>query len=109
MRLSYDVPAHTVGLEQPAGAGIGHGCRLAAHHRRHGRLAHAEHRPDAAEHIAHRTADGVPARLDRGFAVRVVGLDILANTLQAKAMADRINGFGSEPGEGGRAAGAGGE
>jgi hypothetical protein len=39
--------------------------------------------------------------------VRVVGLDVLANTLQAQCMADRKNGFGNEPSEGGKAAGAG--
>ncbi len=51
---------------------------------------------------------GMPkAAIDRGFAVRVVGLDVLANTLQAQCMADRKNGFGNEPGEGGKAAGAG--
>src|SRR5258708_817351 len=44
---------------------------------------------------------GMPkAAIDRGFAVRVVGLDILANTLQAQAMPERRNGFGNEPGEG---------
>ncbi len=51
---------------------------------------------------------GMPkAAIERGFAVRVVGLDVLANTLQAQAMAERRNGFGNEPGEGGKAAGAG--
>ena len=51
---------------------------------------------------------GMPkAAIDRGFAVRVVGLDILANTLQAQCMPDRRNGFGSEPGESSKAAGAG--
>ncbi len=51
---------------------------------------------------------GMPkAAIDRGFAVRVVGLDVLANTLQAQCMAERKNGFGNEPGEGGKAAGAG--
>src|SRR5580693_663744 len=51
---------------------------------------------------------GMPkAAIERGFAVRVVGLDILANTLQAQAMPERRNGFGNEPGEGGKAAGAG--
>jgi two-component system chemotaxis response regulator CheB len=51
---------------------------------------------------------GMPkAAIDRGFALRVVGLDVLANTLQAQAMADRKNIFGNEPGEGGKAAGAG--
>ena len=33
---------------------------------------------------------GMPkAAIDRGFAVRVVGLDVMANTLQAQCMADR--------------------
>jgi hypothetical protein len=51
---------------------------------------------------------GMPkAAIDRGFAVRVVGLDVLANTLQAQCMTERKNGFGNEPGEGGKAAGAG--
>jgi hypothetical protein len=47
------------------------------------------------------------AAIDRGFAVRVVGLDVLANTLQVQSMVDRRNGFGGEPGDGGKAAGAG--
>jgi two-component system chemotaxis response regulator CheB len=51
---------------------------------------------------------GMPkAAVDRGFAVRVVALDALANTLQAQCMAERRNGFGNESGEGGKAAGAG--
>jgi two-component system chemotaxis response regulator CheB len=51
---------------------------------------------------------GMPkAAIDRGFAVRVVGLDVLANTLQAQAMADRRSIFGNEPGESSKAAGAG--
>jgi two-component system chemotaxis response regulator CheB len=51
---------------------------------------------------------GMPkAAIDRGFAIRVVGLDVLANTLQAQCMADRRNGFNNESGEGGKAAGAG--
>jgi two-component system chemotaxis response regulator CheB len=51
---------------------------------------------------------GMPkAAIDRGFAVRVVGLDVLANTLQAQCMTERKNGCGNEPGEGGKAAGAG--
>src|SRR5213082_507819 len=33
---------------------------------------------------------GMPkAAIDRGFAIRVVGLDVLANTLMAQCMADR--------------------
>jgi two-component system chemotaxis response regulator CheB len=51
---------------------------------------------------------GMPkAAIDRGFAVRVVGLDVLSNTLQAQCMADRRSVFGSEPGESSKAAGAG--
>jgi two-component system, chemotaxis family, protein-glutamate methylesterase/glutaminase len=51
---------------------------------------------------------GMPkAAIDRGFAVRVVGLDVLANTLQAQAMADRKNIFGNESGESSKVAGAG--
>ena len=51
---------------------------------------------------------GMPkAAIDRGFAIRVVGLDVLANTLQAQSMPERRNGLGSEPGESGKGAGAG--
>lgn len=51
---------------------------------------------------------GMPkAAIDRGYAVRIVGLDALANTLQAQCMQDRKTGVPSEPGEGGRSAGAG--
>ena len=51
---------------------------------------------------------GMPkAAIDRGHAVRVVGLDVLANTLMAHCMQDRRDGATSEPGEGGRVAGAG--
>jgi len=51
---------------------------------------------------------GMPkAAIDRGFAIRVVGLDVMANTLQAQCMADRRNGANNEAGEGGKAAGAG--
>ncbi len=51
---------------------------------------------------------GMPkAAIDRGFAIRVVGLDVLANTLQAQSMPERKNGLGSEPGESGKGAGAG--
>jgi len=46
---------------------------------------------------------GMPkAAIDRGYAIRVVGLDILANTLQVQCMADRSNGFSTD----GKAAGA---
>ncbi|MBZ5719408.1 MAG: chemotaxis response regulator protein-glutamate methylesterase [Acidobacteriia bacterium] len=48
---------------------------------------------------------GMPkAAIERGFAVRVVGLDALANTLQAQCMSDRAT---AGPGDGGKAAGAG--
>ena len=51
---------------------------------------------------------GMPkAAIERGYAMRVVALEALANTLQAQCMADRKNGLASEPGEGGKAAGAG--
>ena len=51
---------------------------------------------------------GMPkAAIDRGYAVRVVGLDVLANTLQAQCAIDRKNGGISEPGAGGKAAGVG--
>jgi two-component system chemotaxis response regulator CheB len=51
---------------------------------------------------------GMPkAAIDRGYAVRVVGLDVLANTLQAQCAIDRKNGGVSEPGLGGKAAGMG--
>ena len=49
---------------------------------------------------------GMPkAAIDRGYAVRVVGLDVLANTLQAQCAIDRKNGL--DPGTGGKAAGMG--
>jgi two-component system chemotaxis response regulator CheB len=49
---------------------------------------------------------GMPkAAIDRGYAVRVVGLDVLANTLQAQCAVDRKNGVTSEPGAAGKAAG----
>jgi two-component system chemotaxis response regulator CheB len=48
---------------------------------------------------------GMPkAAIERGYAVRVVGLEALANTLQAQCMPERRN---ADPGDGGRAAGAG--
>ncbi len=51
---------------------------------------------------------GMPkAAIDRGYAVRVVGLDVLANTLQAQCTVDRKNGGISEPGTGDKAARAG--
>jgi two-component system, chemotaxis family, protein-glutamate methylesterase/glutaminase len=51
---------------------------------------------------------GMPkAAIDRGFAIRVVGLDVLANTLQVQCMADRRNGLASDAGPDGKAAGAG--
>lgn len=51
---------------------------------------------------------GMPkAAIERGYAVRVVALDALANTLLAQCMQDRKPGVTAEPGEGGRSAGAG--
>jgi two-component system chemotaxis response regulator CheB len=51
---------------------------------------------------------GMPkAAIDRGFAIRVVGLDVLANTLQVQCMADRRNGLASDAGPDGKAAGTG--
>jgi two-component system chemotaxis response regulator CheB len=51
---------------------------------------------------------GMPkAAIDRGFAIRVVGLDVLANTLQVQCMADRRNGFAAAAGADDKAAGAG--
>ena len=51
---------------------------------------------------------GMPkAAIERGYAVRVVGLDALANTLLAQCTQDRKGGSAAETGEGGRAAGAG--
>jgi hypothetical protein len=47
------------------------------------------------------------AAIDRGYAVRVVGLDVLANTLQAQCAIDRKNGGTLDPGTGGKAAGMG--
>jgi two-component system chemotaxis response regulator CheB len=49
---------------------------------------------------------GMPkAAIERGYAVRVVGLEALANTLLAQCMQDRKS--NAESGEGGKAAGAG--
>jgi two-component system chemotaxis response regulator CheB len=51
---------------------------------------------------------GMPkAAIDRGFAVRVVGLEVLANTLQAQCMVDRRHGFAAERADDDKAAGAG--
>jgi two-component system, chemotaxis family, protein-glutamate methylesterase/glutaminase len=51
---------------------------------------------------------GMPrAAIERGFAVRVVALDALANTLQAQCMVERRREGPSVPGEGSKAAGAG--
>ena len=51
---------------------------------------------------------GMPkAAIDRGYAVRVVSLDVLANTLQAQCTVDRKNGGILESGSGGKAAGVG--
>jgi two-component system chemotaxis response regulator CheB len=48
---------------------------------------------------------GMPkAAIERGYAVRVVSLEALANTLQAQCMPERKNG---DAGDGGRAAGVG--
>ncbi|SRR5579872_684120 len=50
---------------------------------------------------------GMPkAAMERGFAVRMVGLDALANTIMAQSMPERKAGS-NETGEGGKAAGAG--
>ena len=51
---------------------------------------------------------GMPkAAIERGYAVRVVGLDVLANTLQVQCTVARKNGGISEPGTGDKAAGVG--
>jgi two-component system chemotaxis response regulator CheB len=51
---------------------------------------------------------GMPkAAIERGYAVRVVALDALANTLQAQCMLDRKIGSKTGPEDGGRAAGVG--
>ncbi len=50
---------------------------------------------------------GMPkAAIERGFAVRVVALDAMANTLQAQCMTDRRRGFGGS-GDNGKSAGVG--
>jgi two-component system chemotaxis response regulator CheB len=51
---------------------------------------------------------GMPkAAIDRGFALRVVGLDALTKTLLAQCTQDRRTELASEPADGGKAAGAG--
>jgi len=51
---------------------------------------------------------GMPkAAIERGYAVRVVGLDTLANTLQAQCLQDRKTAGKAESENGGRAAGVG--
>jgi chemotaxis response regulator CheB len=51
---------------------------------------------------------GMPkAAIERGYAVRVIGLEALANTLQAQCMQDRRAGNRKESEEGGKAAGVG--
>jgi chemotaxis response regulator CheB len=51
---------------------------------------------------------GMPkAAIERGFALRVVGLDMMANTLQVQCMAERRRSFGNGSDENGKAAGAG--
>jgi len=51
---------------------------------------------------------GMPkAATERGYAVRVVSLEALANTLLAQCMPEKKSAMAGEPGEGGRAAGAG--
>ena len=51
---------------------------------------------------------GMPkAAIDRGFAVRVVGLDVLANALLAQCAPDRRSTSAGEPGDSSKGAGAG--
>ena len=51
---------------------------------------------------------GMPkAAIERGFAVRVVGLDVLANTLLAQCTQERRHATSIDPGDGGKAARAG--
>jgi two-component system chemotaxis response regulator CheB len=51
---------------------------------------------------------GMPkAAIDRGFALRVVGLDVLANTLLAQCAPDRRSTSAGESGESSKGAGAG--
>jgi len=51
---------------------------------------------------------GMPkAAIERGYAVRVIGLDALANTLQAQCLQDRRSAGKAESENGGRAAGVG--
>jgi hypothetical protein len=47
------------------------------------------------------------AAIERGYAVRVIGLEALANTLQAQCMQDRRIGNRKESEDGGKAAGVG--
>ncbi len=50
---------------------------------------------------------GMPkAAIERGYAIRVVALDALANTLQVQCMQDRKPGVTADSGEGGKSAGA---
>jgi two-component system chemotaxis response regulator CheB len=51
---------------------------------------------------------GMPkAAIDRGFAIRVVGLDVLANTLLAQCTSDHKSGSAGDPGESSKGAAAG--
>jgi len=51
---------------------------------------------------------GMPkAAIERGYAVRVVALDALANTLLAQCMQDRKPGLSPDPGDSGKSVGAG--
>jgi chemotaxis response regulator CheB len=51
---------------------------------------------------------GMPkAAIERGFALRVVGLDMMANTLQVQCMTERRRTFTNGSGENSKAAGAG--
>jgi chemotaxis response regulator CheB len=51
---------------------------------------------------------GMPkAAIERGYAVRVIALEALANTLQAQCMQDRKIGSKTESENGGKAAGVG--
>jgi hypothetical protein len=47
------------------------------------------------------------AAIERGYAVRVIALDALANTLQAQCMQDRKAGSKTDPEDRGRSAGVG--
>jgi two-component system chemotaxis response regulator CheB len=51
---------------------------------------------------------GMPkAAIERGFAIRVIGLEMLGNTLLAQCAPDRKSGFGSDSADSGKSAGAG--